>query len=159
MTTLWPHQKFALQEVPRLITAGHRRTCVTSPTGGGKTVIVCELLQWVLAQGLKAILYTNRRMLTNQIGKVLDQRGIPHGVRASGYQDRRELPVQISSLPTENQRVLKAAKWSIHGEDGRFQTFPRTNCHKGWIPKSMAAPPAQLPWAGAVFVKSSKDHV
>src|SRR5262249_11800368 len=104
---LWPHQAFAISEVPRRIEDGQRRICLTAPTGGGKTRIACELIEWAVRRDWKAILYTNRKLLINQLCKVLSRHGITFGVRAAGHCDNRYLDVQISSLPTENSRVFK----------------------------------------------------
>jgi superfamily II DNA or RNA helicase len=112
---LWPHQERAIVEIPRRISIGERRICLTSPTGGGKSVILCLLIKWAVENDFHVVLYTNRRMLIRQLSRVLESYGIEFGVRASGHEDRRERQVQISSLPTENARVLKAEKWKIHG--------------------------------------------
>jgi superfamily II DNA or RNA helicase len=111
----WPHQLFALQELPRRILAGERKILLTCPTGGGKSLIMCLLIEWAVAQGWKVILYTNRRLLIDQLARVLTEHGIKFGIRAANHEDNRELPVQISSLPTERARVLKTDKWMIHG--------------------------------------------
>lgn len=115
----WPHQEYAATEVPRLILAGERKICLTSPTGGGKSHIICRLVEWGVEAGFLPVLYTNRRLLIEQLGRVLDAHGIRHGVRASGHMDERELKVQISSLPTENARVFKSEKWQLHGHGQR----------------------------------------
>lgn len=112
---MWAHQTYACSEVPRRILAGEKRLCLTSPTGGGKTRIVCELIEWAVAQGWKAIVYTNRRLLIDQLARVLTAHGLTFGIRAAGHEDNRQLDVQVSSLPTENSRVFKMDKWQIHG--------------------------------------------
>jgi len=113
---LWPHQKFALDEIPALLASGERKILLTSPTGGGKTMILCGLIEWAQERGWKAILYTNRKMLVEQLIGVLNEQGIRCGVRAAGYRDERYEAVQVSSLPTERSRTLgKDAKWDIHG--------------------------------------------
>ncbi len=112
----WPHQQFILSEIPRRIGAGERRILVTTPTGGGKTAAMCGLIEDVVSQGWYAILYTNRRLLVEQMQRVLTDHGIRFGVRASNYADERWLPVQISSLPTERQRVLGSGVWDVHGK-------------------------------------------
>src|SRR6266852_6300841 len=111
----WNHQERAVSETVAALTTGLRKICVTSPTGGGKTWIICMLIEWAVAQGKHVVLYTNRRLLIDQLSRVLEKHGIKFGVRAAGHEDRRELQVQISSLPTERARVLKAEKWKIHG--------------------------------------------
>jgi len=111
----WPHQEYAVKEVPRLIDLGHRKICLTSPTGGGKTWIICELIRWAAARGWKAALYTNRRLLIDQLAGVLGADGIRFGVRAAGHEHDLNEPVQVSSLPTEHARTLKSKRWQLHG--------------------------------------------
>lgn len=113
---LWPHQEFAISECSARIDAGERQLCVTTPTGGGKSVVIVELLRWARERGLSGILYTNRNLLVEQMMKVLRKYGIPFGVRAAEYADHQELdaPIQISSLQTEDARVLKSQKWPLH---------------------------------------------
>lgn len=115
----WPHQVFAVAEVPRRIEAGVRRLCLTSPTGGGKSLTICDLIEWALSGGWYAVLYTNRRLLIEQLARVLQNHGIAFGVRAAGHLDQRHLPVQVSSLPTEERRVLRKEQWDIHGAGQR----------------------------------------
>ncbi len=112
---LWPHQLFALEELPRLILAGFTRICLTAPTGAGKSAIICGLIEWGIENGFEVILYTNRKLLIEQLSRVLAKHGIEFGVRAAGHEDNRHLPVQISSLPTERARVLKSERWQEHG--------------------------------------------
>lgn len=114
--TPWPHQLYAVAEVPRRVLAGVRRLCLTTPTGGGKSWVACRLIEWALQQGWYAVLYTNRRLLIEQLAGVLTRHGIEFGVRAAGHDDNRTLPVQVSSLPTEHARVLTSGRWAIHGE-------------------------------------------
>ena len=111
----WPHQIYAVAEIPRRIDAGAKRICLTSPTGGGKSTVICDLIEWALERQWYSILYTNRRLLIEQLARVLKKHGIEFGVRAAGHMDERHLPVQVSSLPTEERRVLKTEQWDIHG--------------------------------------------
>lgn len=115
----WKHQLYAAQEIPRRILAGERRICVTSPTGGGKTTMIADLIEWGLRNAYKPVVYTNRRLLVSQLATVLRNHGIELGVRAANHQDQRELAVQVSSLPTERSRVLKAERWQLHGHGER----------------------------------------
>lgn len=116
-TDLWPHQAKGIQETLEAIGQGHRRICLTSPTGGGKSRMACELIQAWLEQGLKVGLYTNRKLLIEQTVKVMNRAGISHGVRASGWETDLGRDVQISSIQTEHARVLRAKTWSLHDAD------------------------------------------
>jgi superfamily II DNA or RNA helicase len=81
--------------------------------------MICDLIDWAIANNWYVVLYTNRKLLIEQLSKVLAKRGLDFGVRASGHEDMRELPVQISSLPTEHSRVLRSKKWEVHGAGSR----------------------------------------
>lgn len=113
---LWPHQQRGIQQTQAAIDSGERAICLTSPTGGGKSVIICRLLEWAQSRGWSAVLYTNRKLLTEQMIGTLEKHGIPFGVRASGFSEYENLdaPIQISSLQTEDARVFKSQRWMIH---------------------------------------------
>lgn len=113
----WPHQIRAFDETLAAINRGERRICVTSPTGGGKTLMMQDFAHYFLRQGKKVSLYTNRKMLVDQTSGVLLDAGMYHGIRAAGYQDERDHPLQISSIQTENSRVLKSRRWPLHAAD------------------------------------------
>lgn len=113
----WPHQISAVRDVLTAKEAGDRVLCVTSPTGGGKTQVMRDLAQHFLDQERKVVLYTNRKLLIEQITGGLEKAGITHGVRAAGYQDERDETFQVSSLQTENNRVLKSQKWTLHAAE------------------------------------------
>jgi superfamily II DNA or RNA helicase len=111
----WPHQTFAHGELVKRISGGDRRILLTSPTGGGKSRIICRLIEWAVDQRWHAVLYTNRRLLIDQLGGVLQGHNITYGIRAAGHRDNRDRQVQISSLPTERTRTL-SGRWEIHGK-------------------------------------------
>jgi superfamily II DNA or RNA helicase len=112
----WPHQIAGVAAVKESIQAGVKRVCLTSPTGGGKSVMITDLLEWCIEQDMPAILYTNRKLLTEQLMKTLSSRGIRFGVRAAGFDAERDgnEPIQISSIQTEDARVWKSQKWLSH---------------------------------------------
>lgn len=120
MNELWPHQRRGIDDVLAAIGEGVRLILLTSPTGMGKSRMVCEIIETLCEQGWYAVLYTNRLLLIDQLKRVLDQHGIDYGVRAAGHEgDDAHHRVQISSLPTEASRVLKRQHWSIHGAGQR----------------------------------------
>lgn len=110
----WPHQTAAVDSVEWAIASGTRRICLTSPTGGGKTRIACRLVERWVDQGHKVSVYSNRKMLIEQLSRVLNDDDIEHGVRAAGWEGDAILPVQISSIATENARVYRSKRWRLH---------------------------------------------
>lgn len=114
-TDLWLHQEKGIADVREAIARGDNRILLTAPTGAGKSRIICELIEGWCGESLKTVLYTNRKMLLDQISKVIGDHGIWHGVRAATYADDRDYPVQVSSIQTEASRVLKKKEWKLHG--------------------------------------------
>lgn len=102
----WPHQKFAIAEVPRAFDAGYKAPVVASPTGGGKTAVVEEFLRmpW------RVHLYTNRNWLREQIAEGLQQRGIGYGEIAAGSLMSPYARVQLCSTQTVHSRFIKKGK-------------------------------------------------
>ncbi len=113
-TELWPSQRDGIDGINHAIAAGHRRICLTGPTGSGKTRIMQELIDDWLHEGRRVSLYTNRRMLVDQLASVMAQAGIRHGVRAADYEREAHHALQISSVQTEASRVLKRGVWALH---------------------------------------------
>jgi DNA repair protein RadD len=109
MSDLWPHQKFAIEAVPQAFAAGHRRVCLTSPTGGGKSRIVTELVAPWVAQGKRVAVFTNRKMLIDQLAGVMAGAGLEYGVFAAGHRDEWERPLQICSIQTVLSRCVRRA--------------------------------------------------
>lgn len=109
----WPHQLYGVNEVIRLIGEGERRICLTSPTGGGKTQMMIDLIAWATAQGFQTILYTNRKLLIEQLIGVATKAGMDHGVRAADYIPQFEKTVQIASIQTEHSRTVKRETWNL----------------------------------------------
>ncbi len=112
MQELWPHQIQGVKDVLAAIDSGYRRIVLTSPTGGGKSVMIKLILLEFLVQRLqKAILYTNRKMLIDQLSKGLKASNIEHGIRSADHPDNRHLDLQIASIQTEQRREMK---WPLH---------------------------------------------
>jgi superfamily II DNA or RNA helicase len=117
MSDLWPHQQKAIDAVDAALGRGERRVVVTIPTGGGKTRVMAELAIAFLRMRRKVVLYTNRRTLIDQTSDALAGAGLCHGVRAAGYEDERDFPLQIASIQTEHSRVVRRRRWDLHAAD------------------------------------------
>ena len=110
----WPHQDRALAETTAAIEAGERRICVTSPTGGGKTKMLVDMIEWAAGRNQRVALYTNRRMLLDQTRAVLEKHGIYPGMRASGYESALLRDVQLCMTQTEGSQVLVKESRNLH---------------------------------------------
>jgi len=115
--TPWPHQTRAVEAVVDATTRQVRRILVTAPTGAGKTLIMQMLASLWLERGGKVVLYSNRKMMIDQLSTGLTDVGIYHGVRAAGHDDEREHAFQVSSVQTEHSRVTKRKTWELHKAD------------------------------------------
>jgi superfamily II DNA or RNA helicase len=111
---LWPHQQFGIESVTQAVARFVRRLLLVSPTGMGKSRTVCEIITRLAEEGWYVVLFTNRKLLLDQLKTVLEDHGIHYGVRAANH-ELEPWPVQISSLPTEISRVLRGKEWQIHG--------------------------------------------
>jgi DNA repair protein RadD len=114
MFTPWSHQIRAVDETLAAIAAGQRRIALTVPTGGGKTWVMFELARRYLEDRKRVVLYTNRRPLLEQLSRKMGAAGLDHGTRASGEEDMREKPFQISSIQTEHSMVNRRKAWNLH---------------------------------------------
>lgn len=116
---LWPHQLRARDLVRACEVRNRDRVVLCIPTGGGKTRVIARLCHEWLSEGLKVVVYTNRKLLVDQLRKVLAGLGFDFGVRAAGHQDQRELPLQVSSVQTELARVYQRelGAWELHKAD------------------------------------------
>lgn len=115
---LWPHQASGIREVLAHIARGVRRITLTSPTGGGKSTMIATLIKlFQCERDWSSIVYTNRKLLIEQLTGSLRDAGIVLGVRAAGHAEQFHLPVQVSSVQTENSRVYRRQgykKWELH---------------------------------------------
>lgn len=112
---MWPHQVRAVDEF--LKKAPHSDTlCITSPTGGGKTNILASIINLCTLLEIPCVLYTNRKLLTKQMIRNLNESGIVHGVRAASLRHLQAFDelVQVSSMATEASWVLRSGAIDLH---------------------------------------------
>jgi DNA repair protein RadD len=116
MSSLWPHQAAGLQETFSAIEAGKTRIGFTSPTGGGKSRCMFEMMRYAEKREWPVALYATRNMLIEQLCETMDSYGIQYGVRAAELPEMENLnaAVQVASIKTEDQRVFKKKQRSLH---------------------------------------------
>lgn len=127
MLIRWPHQLQAVTDVLAAIADGYRRIILTSPTGGGKSLIMADLIREFMEWGWRGVLYTNRKMLVEKTSEYLNDQGISHGVRASGHVHDLDQRLQVSSIQTEQKRVLTKGTWELH--DAQFVFVDEAHVH------------------------------
>ncbi len=129
MKPMWPHQLTGIHQTLAHIAAGQKRICLTSPTGGGKTRIMCELARHFLHHGQGVQLYTNRKLLLDQLADDLGEFGFSYGVRAAGKARTKKELLQVASIQTEDSRVHKKQTWEMH--DAKLVLLDESHLHSG----------------------------
>lgn len=117
MPPLWPHQVAGVDRFFDSLIAGHRRVCLTSPTGGGKTRTLSEIVRRYLARDKKVAWHTNRKMLLEQTAEVFEAYGFTAGKRAAGHFPESHHNFQLCSIQTETARTIKRKTWELHEAD------------------------------------------
>lgn len=110
----WPHQVRFPRQLAEAREAGHRRICVASPTGGGKTRMMADMAQEEVSQYRKVVIYSNRKLLTSQTSGVLEGHGVSHGVMAAGHAPALLRDIQVASIQTIESRVFNRERWNLH---------------------------------------------
>lgn len=106
-----PNQIFANEEISKAIAMGERNICVTSPTGGGKSLMIFDR---IMGSEVSTAIYTGRKMLFDQIKKGLTLHGIDHGLRAAGHDPRLLDNIQLCMIATEATRSVKHKAREVH---------------------------------------------
>lgn len=98
---LRPYQIKALNEIRTLYAADKRRVLLHLATGGGKTLVFCQVLKGVAAKGKHAIMVVRGKDLVEQASQRLIREGVPHGVMQGNHRlYRPRLPLQVCSIDT-----------------------------------------------------------
>lgn len=100
MIALRPYQSDAINKI-RNAFRSHKRVLFVCPTGGGKTMIFCEIAK---ASTKKVLILAHRKELIEQASERI---GIEHGIIMSGVAPDYEQRVQIASVMTMANRLHK----------------------------------------------------
>jgi DNA repair protein RadD len=103
---LRPYQIRDIERLRRSFAAGHRAPLYQLPTGGGKTVIFCEVTRRVWESGHRVLIPVHRRELVHQTADKLRRVGVPFGIIAAGFPASPDLPVQVCSIATAIRRDI-----------------------------------------------------
>jgi DNA repair protein RadD len=103
---LRPYQIRDIERLHASFVAGHRAPLYQLATGGGKTVVFCEITRRTCASGRRVLVTVHRRELVKQSSDKLQRIGVPHGIIAAGFPAAPGLPVQICSINTAIRRDI-----------------------------------------------------
>lgn len=110
MTPNWPTQDRGIDGVLAAIQGGCRRVGLTSPTGGGKGRIMQGIAAPFLDAGERVLLYSNRKLLVEQLTETFAAAGFGPGVIAAGSKADPAALFQVASIQTVAARVLRREK-------------------------------------------------
>ena len=101
---LRPYQTQAIDEVKAAYKEGHKAPVLQLPTGGGKTIIFCNITKRAIEKGNKVLILVHRRELIVQTSDDLTMLGIDHGVIAPKFKGTN-CNVQVASVQTLVKRL------------------------------------------------------
>jgi superfamily II DNA or RNA helicase len=106
--TLRSYQSCAVQDLRLAYRDGARAPLLVLPTGGGKTIVMAEIIRSLAARGRRALVLVHRRELIRQTSRKLDLAGIEHGIIAAGTQPT-DAAIQVASVQTLVRRLSSIA--------------------------------------------------
>ena len=102
------YQITAVDDLRQAYSSGKRRVILCAPTGSGKTIIACQILNGVLKRQKRAVFVASARELIWQCSDKLEQNGIKaglhQGILMSGQDEDKGAPIQVASLQTIYRR-------------------------------------------------------
>ena len=101
--TLRPYQSQAVHDLRLAYRDGARAPLLVLPTGGGKTIVMAEILRSLSERGRSGLVLVHRRELIAQTSAKLDLAGVPHGIIAAGHAPTPS-PIQVASVQTLARR-------------------------------------------------------
>jgi len=105
MISLRKYQSTVIDEVRQSLVA-NKRVCLQVPTGGGKTIIACYIMQNAVAKGKKVLFLVHLKELIEQTSAKLSTFGdIKHGIIAAGF-PAGEADIQLAMVQTLNQAFV-----------------------------------------------------
>jgi len=104
MCSLRPYQQRAVHDLRLAFRDGARSPLLVLPTGGGKTIVIAEIIRGLSDRGRSALVLVHRRELVTQTSRKLNLAGVPHGIIAAGMAPTAA-PIQIASVQTLARRL------------------------------------------------------
>ena len=102
--TLRPYQQRAISDLRLAYRAGARAPLLVLPTGGGKTIVMAEILRGIADRGRSAMVLVHRRELIAQTAHKLALAAVEHGTIAAGIKPA-DHPIQVASVQTLVRRL------------------------------------------------------
>lgn len=102
--TLRDYQETDVQQLRAAFLQGYRAPLYVLPTGGGKTIVFCNIIENAAARGRRVMVLVHRKELLDQCSDKLYDIGVPHGLIRAGRVMTNE-PIQVASVDTLIRRL------------------------------------------------------
>lgn len=104
MNLLRDYQKKAIEDIRQHFREGKKRILLVAPTGSGKTVIACSMMEGLVKNNRFGMFVAHRRELVMQCSRKLADFEIKHGVIMAGKSGSIYSDVQVASVQTFSAR-------------------------------------------------------
>jgi DNA repair protein RadD len=95
VTELCPYQQTAVDDIETALDEGEKVLYVL-PTGGGKTVVLANIIERAVQAGKRVLMLTHRREILKQTSLKM---AVEHGLIQAGLNIDLTYPAQIASVP------------------------------------------------------------
>lgn len=107
MPTLRDYQAKGLADIRASFAQGYRAPLYVLPTGGGKGIMIPEIVRGCVHQGKRVVFLVSRRALVQDMSKRLQRVGVNHGLYLGSSTRMTHLPCAVASIDTIRNRAAK----------------------------------------------------
>jgi DNA repair protein RadD len=104
---LYDYQELLIDGARIQFQNGIKRTCLVSPCGSGKTVIMAWMSAQSKLKGNNVLFVVHRQELIEQSSETFRERGVSHGIIAANYPMNVSEQIQIASIQSVVRRTSK----------------------------------------------------
>ena len=105
MNLLRDYQKKAIEDIRYHFRRGKKKVLLVAPTGSGKTIIACSMIEGAKKNFNFSLFMAHRRELVMQCSNKLSSFECPHGILMAGKSPNPFADVQVGSIQTFTARV------------------------------------------------------
>jgi superfamily II DNA or RNA helicase len=110
MYTLRDYQQQGIDQIRSSLAQGKKAPLYVLPTGGGKSAIICTIIEAAVQRGSEVFFIAPRRQLVYQISEDLQNMKVYHSIMMSGKRYTFSQKVMVASLDTLFSRIERVNK-------------------------------------------------